>query len=71
VVAWWADAFRHAAAGGDVALPFAADELAEMFVRLGESMLWSELIAGRQVDVALWERTRRSLFDQRAVRTPS
>jgi hypothetical protein len=64
VVAWWADTLRRAAADGDVALPFAADELAEMFVRLGESMLWSELIAGRQVDVALWERVRRALFDR-------
>lgn len=61
-VARWTELFRTAAASGEVRLPFDAHQFAEMFVRLGESMLWSHLLGGSPVDEDLWRRVQRSLF---------
>lgn len=61
-VARWSQVTRQAEATGEVQLPFDADQFSEMFVRLGETMLWSDLLGASAVDVALWERVQRSLF---------
>lgn len=62
-VAHWTALLQTAAAAGELTLPFPAEQFAEMFVRLGESMLWSDLLGGSPVDVALWEQVQRALFD--------
>lgn len=64
----WTRLLRSAESAGELQLPFPADQFAEMFVRLGESMLWADLLGTTPVDVDGWQRVRRSLFviDQRA-----
>jgi hypothetical protein len=61
-VGTWTRLFRDAEAAGEIALPFDAGQFAEMFVRLGETMVWSDLVGARAVDLALWEHVQRSLF---------
>ncbi len=61
-VAHWTSLLRHAEESGELTLPFEAGQFAEMFVRLGESMLWSDLLGASAVDVALWADVQRSLF---------
>lgn len=58
----WAALFRREEQAGSMVLPFDADQFAEMFVRLGETMLWSDLLGARSVDVDLWDRVRRTMF---------
>lgn len=58
----WVRLFRDAQRTGELELPFDADQFAEMFVRLGETMVWSSLVGARAVDLALWEHVQRSLF---------
>lgn len=58
----WAALLSDAEADGEVRLPFSSEQFAEMFVRLGESMLWADLLGSTPVDVAGWQRVRRSLF---------
>ena len=58
----WAAIFEDAAVAGDLDLPFEGGQLAELFVRLGESMLWADLLGSRALDRGLWEAARRSLF---------
>lgn len=61
-VARWTELFHDAAASGEVELPFDAHQFAEMFVRLGESMLWPHMLTGSPVDEDVWRQVQRSLF---------
>lgn len=61
----WAGLFRAAEDAGELTLPFDAGQFAEMYVRLGESMLWSDLLGTNPVDVDLWADVQRSLFTLR------
>lgn len=58
----WVGLFREAEGTGEIELPFDAEQFAEMFVRLGETMVWSSLVGARAVDVTLWEHVQRALF---------
>lgn len=58
----WAALLADAEDSGHVQLPFPSEQFAEMFVRLGESMLWADLLGSAPVDVDDWQRVRRSLF---------
>lgn len=61
----WAGIFRAAEDAGELELPFDAGQFSEMYVRLGESMLWSDLLGHNPVDVDLWADVQRSLFTLR------
>lgn len=58
----WTDMLRAAESASEISLPFCAEQFAEMFVRLGESMLWADLLGSAPVDVEAWQQVRRSLF---------
>lgn len=62
VVEAWADIFRKGIAEGALTLPFDVDWFAYVFVRTGESMLYSDVLAGREPDIELAELAQRALF---------
>ena len=61
-VARWRDLFVEAAARGEITLPFDVDELAFLWVRTGESMLYADLMSGLEPRVELAERVQRLLL---------
>jgi AcrR family transcriptional regulator len=61
-VALWRDLFAEAAARGEITLPFDVDELAFIWVRIGESMLYADLMSGLEPKVELAERMQRLLL---------
>ena len=61
-VALWHDLFNDAAARGEITLPFDVDELAFLWVRTGESMLYADLMSGLEPRVELAERVQRLLL---------
>lgn len=61
-VALWRDLFVEAAARGEITLPFDVDELAFLWVRTGESMLYADLMSGLEPRVELAERVQRLLL---------
>jgi len=70
-VALWRELFTEAAARGELTLPFDVDELAFLWVRTGESMLYADLMSGLEPRVELAERLQRLLlihpnFDERS-----
>lgn len=70
-VALWRDLFVEAAARGEITLPFDVDELAFLWVRTGESMLYADLMSGLEPRVELAERVQRLLLLVQDSRTPA
>lgn len=58
----WRDLFAGAEARGEIALPFEAGELAYVWVRIGESMLYADLLAGLEPKVELARRVQSLLL---------
>lgn len=59
----WAQLFRQALESGELeSLPFAVDETAFVFVRIGESILYGNMLAGIVPDGRLSEHLRRTLL---------
>jgi hypothetical protein len=58
----WKEIFLEAERTGELTLPFDADDLAYVFVRIGESILYSDLLAGREPDIELAAFVERALF---------
>ena len=61
-VEMWRDLFVEAQARDELSLPFDADEVAFVFVRIGESMLYADLLSGLEPNVALAARVQRALL---------
>lgn len=64
VVAAWVDILRAAVERNELRLPFDVEWFAYVFVRTGESMLYSDLLAGRAPDLDVAEFVQRLLFQQ-------
>jgi hypothetical protein len=59
----WAQLFRQALESGELeGLPFAVDETAYIFVRIGESILYGPMLAGIVPDRRLGEHLRRTIL---------
>jgi AcrR family transcriptional regulator len=58
----WKVAISQVVATDNVTLPFEEDDFVYVFVRVGESMLFADLISGRSPDVELAELVERALF---------
>jgi hypothetical protein len=63
VVRAWADIFRTAAADGELVLPCDPEGFAYLYVRLGETLLHGELLAGVTPDPQVAERIRRAMLE--------
>lgn len=63
-VALWRDLFVEAAARREITLPFDVDELAFLWVRTGESMLYADLMSGLEPRIELAERVQRLLLTE-------
>jgi AcrR family transcriptional regulator len=61
-VALWRDLFTEAASRGELTLPMDVDELAFIWVRTGESMLYADLMSGLEPRPELAERMQRLLL---------
>lgn len=62
----WAGLFRQALVSGELErLPYGVDETAYLFVRIGESILYGNLLAGIVPDHRLSEQLRRSILTGR------
>lgn len=59
----WAEEFAEAEAAGELTLPFEVNKLAYIHVRIGESMLYADVLAGRDPDIELAEMIRRAIFE--------
>jgi hypothetical protein len=67
----WAGLFRQALASGELAeLPFDVDETAYVFVRIGESLLYGNMLAGIVPDGGLGEHLRRTILTARPASAP-
>lgn len=58
----WKAIFLEAERTGELKLPLDADQLAYVFVRIGESMLYSDLLAGREPDIEIASMVQRALL---------
>ncbi|HEX5997416.1 MAG TPA: QsdR family transcriptional regulator [Jiangellales bacterium] len=59
----WARLFRQALKSGELeSLPFDVDETAYVFVRIGESLLYGNMLAGIVPDTRLGEHLRRAIL---------
>jgi hypothetical protein len=58
----WRELLEQAERDGELTLPLAAEDAAYVFVRIGESMLYSELLGDREPDPALAARVQRVLL---------
>jgi AcrR family transcriptional regulator len=63
----WKEIFESASATGDLTLALPPDDLAYVFVRIGESMLYSDLLAGRRPDIELAAFVERALLQAQGV----
>ena len=61
-VARWRELLEQAERDGGLTLPLALDDAAYVFVRIGESVLYSDLLGGREPDLALAAQVQRSLL---------
>lgn len=61
----WRDLLRHEVDLGALDLAIDVDELAYVYVRMGESVLYADLLCGRQPDLDLAEAVQRSLLTAR------
>lgn len=62
MVAAYADLLTAAAEAGEATLPFDVQRLAYVLVRIGEAMLYSDLLAGLEPDLEMAEAVERQLF---------
>ena len=62
MVEWWTAAFAQAAAAGHLATAIDVRKLAYIHVRIGESMLYADLLAGRDADLELAEVIQRAVI---------
>jgi AcrR family transcriptional regulator len=58
----WRELLEQAERDGELTLPLAAEDAAYVFVRIGESMLYSELLGDRQPDPTLAAQVQRVLL---------
>ncbi|HEX6238062.1 MAG TPA: QsdR family transcriptional regulator [Acidimicrobiales bacterium] len=58
----WIEILRQAVEAEELTLPFDVEWFAYVFVRTGESMVYSDLLAGRDPDLELAELVQRLLF---------
>jgi AcrR family transcriptional regulator len=65
-VAAWRDMLEEAAERGELDPPFDLDKLAYVLVRSGESMLYADLIAGREPDIDLAAIIQRAVLEARS-----
>jgi hypothetical protein len=61
----WSELFVSAVEAGELALPDGPRETAYLYVRVGESMLFSSLLAGVEPDATAAERVRRAVLGAR------
>jgi hypothetical protein len=61
-VARWQQLLEQAERDGELTLPLAAADAAYAFVRIGESMLYSDLMGDRAPDLALAAHLQRGLL---------
>jgi hypothetical protein len=61
-VEMWRDLLATAHERGEVVLPVDAGDVAFVFVRIGESMLYADLLAGREPNLELAARVQRALL---------
>lgn len=61
-VEMWRGLLQAAADRGEITLPVDADDAAFVFVRIGESMIYADLLSGREPDVELAARVQRALL---------
>ena len=62
-VAAWRAMLEEAAERNELVLPFDGDRLAYILVRTGESMLYADLISGREPDIHLAAITQRAVLE--------
>lgn len=62
VVQAWAGIFQDAVAAGELELPCQADQFAYLYVRIGETLLHGELLAGVAPDPRTTEQVRRLML---------
>jgi AcrR family transcriptional regulator len=70
-VSAWRAMLEEAAEKGEVVLPFDVDQLAYIIVRTGESMLYADLIGGREPDIELAAITQRAVLQAHDIPTDS
>lgn len=58
----WRDLLVAAEQAGELVLPLDVDDLAFVFVRIGESMIYADLLAGREPNIALAATVQRALL---------
>lgn len=58
----WRDVLLSAEQAGEVVLPLDVDDLAFVWVRVGESMIYADLLSGREPNVALAATVQRALL---------
>jgi AcrR family transcriptional regulator len=61
-VARWRELLEQAERDGELALPLSAEDAAYVFVRVGESVLYSDLLGDRRPDPALAAHVQRALL---------
>lgn len=59
----WVQILRRSSETGEITLPFDVEWFAYVFVRIGESMVYSDLLAGREPDLEVAELVQRRLFE--------
>ena len=69
-VAAWRSMLQDAADSGEIELPFDVDRLAYVLVRSGESMLYADLIGGREPDIELAAMTQRAVLQLSSFQDP-
>lgn len=69
-VAAWEELFRDAEERGELRLPFDPRTFAYVYVRVGESMLYGDLLAGIEPDMGLAANVRRALFQASSADLP-
>ncbi|MHB8510834.1 MAG: QsdR family transcriptional regulator [Actinomycetota bacterium] len=60
----WKNLFLEAERAGEIVLPMEVDQLAYVFVRIGESMLYSDLLGDREPDIEVAATAQRALLKQ-------
>ena len=58
----WCEVFTEAQRSGELSLSVPADELAFVFVRLGESMLYADLLSGMEPNLELAAKAQRAVL---------
>jgi hypothetical protein len=61
-VSAWGEMLEELAERGEIALPFDVDRVAYVLVRSGESMLYADLIGGREPDINIAAITQRAIL---------